>query len=157
VSSRDLADIDVATEVALGTSRIFVGIALRSLGSAEITLPQYRALVLLDDRGEQNVGDFAEHLAIHPSTATRLCDRLHTSGLIERATSTRSRREVTIGLSPKGRALVRRVTKRRREELRGIVSSLSAAERTALVTAFAAFATAAGETPDDAWKLGWSA
>ena len=78
-----------------------------------ITLPQYRALVVLASRGEQNVGDLADALAIHPSTATRLCDRLAGKGLIERNTSIESRREVTVTIGQGGRVLLRSVTQRR--------------------------------------------
>jgi DNA-binding MarR family transcriptional regulator len=119
-------------------------------------LPQYRALVLLSARGEQNVGTLAEALGIHPSTATRLCDRLLTKGLIRRATSDESRREVTVTLSSTGRSLVSAVTKNRRRELQRILGRLDSKARRSLIEAFEAFADAAGEHPDDAWKLGWT-
>ena len=65
-------------------SRALVGVAARSLAGVEeqVTLVQYRALVLLD-AGPQNVGTLAKALGIHPSTATRLCDRLTTKGLVK--------------------------------------------------------------------------
>ena len=93
--SKTTADESVAgtTHTLLAASRALVGVAARSLGAIEdsITLPQYRALVLLASRGEENVGVLADALAIHPSTATRLCDRLARKGLIERNTSAESR------------------------------------------------------------------
>lgn len=155
-TGRESATIDAAADAVLVASRALVGVAARSLNAVSITLPQYRALVLLSEHGEQNVGGLAELLTIHPSTATRLCDRLLASGYIERATSSESRREVTVVLSAKGRALVRKVTVRRREEIRRIVSVVSPADRAALVTGFRAFAEALGEVPDEAWKLGWT-
>ena len=151
--------VDDAVAVTLVASRALVGVAARSLSTLEpdVTLPQYRALVLLNARGEQNVGALADALGIHPSTATRLCDRLLTKGLIDRATSEGNRREVSLTLSPEGLALVNAVTRTRRRELRRIVGRIDPAARRALVDAFDAFATAAGELPDDAWKLGWTA
>jgi DNA-binding MarR family transcriptional regulator len=148
--------LDAATDAVLLASRALVGVAVRSLEPVAITLPQFRALVLLAQHGPQNVGGLAELLAIHPSTATRLCDRLLALGHIERATSRESRREVTVVLSARGRALVRKVTVRRREEIQAVVAALSPARRAELVSGFEAFAAAAGERPDDAWKLGWS-
>jgi DNA-binding MarR family transcriptional regulator len=150
--------IGAATSALLVASRSLVGVAARSLADVEgtITLPQYRALVLLASRGEQNVGSLADALAIHSSTATRLCDRLADKGLIERATSADSRREVTVGLSTEGEELVRAVTARRRNEIRRIAARLNPATRAALIGALASFADAAGEVPDDAWKLGWT-
>jgi DNA-binding MarR family transcriptional regulator len=145
--------------MALVASRALVGVAARSLSAleADVTLPQYRALVLLSARGEQKVSTLADALGIHPSTATRLCDRLLAKGLIDRTTSRGNRREVTLTLSPDGLALVNAVTRSRRRELRRIVSRIDPAGRRALIHAFDAFATAAGEAPDDAWKLGWTA
>jgi DNA-binding MarR family transcriptional regulator len=145
--------------MALVASRALVGVAARSLSALEpdVTLPQYRALVLLSARGVQNVSALADALGIHPSTATRLCDRLLAKGLIDRATSSGNRREVTLTLSPDGRALVNAVTRSRRRELHRIVGRMDAGARRALIDAFDAFATAAGELPDDAWKLGWTA
>lgn len=142
----------------LVASRALVGVAARSLSSLDpdITLHQYRALVLLASRGEQNVGGLAEALEVHPSTATRLCDRLLAKGLIERTPSEESRREVRVRLSAPGRALVRSVTMRRRRDLHRILSRLGPDSQRALAAAFRAFAEAAGEVPDDAWKLGWT-
>jgi DNA-binding MarR family transcriptional regulator len=147
-----------ATASTLLASRALVGVAARSLSETEsdVTLVQYRALVLLNTRGPQNVGSLAEALGIHPSTATRLCDRLLAKGLIERTTSPANRREVTVALSRGGRAIVREVAARRRREIRRIVGKLDRATQRALVDAFDAFAEAAGELPDDAWKLGWT-
>jgi DNA-binding MarR family transcriptional regulator len=146
-------------DAALVASRALVGIAARSLAAVEdtITLVQYRALVLLASRGSLNVGGVADALEIHPSTATRLCDRLAEKELITRTTSARSRREVTIALAPEGQALVRAVTARRRREIAKIVRRLDPAQRVPLVEAFTAFADQAGEIPDSAWKLGWTA
>ena len=41
-----------------------------------VTLTQFRALVLIDSEGAMRSADLAEALAVSPSTATRLCDRL---------------------------------------------------------------------------------
>jgi DNA-binding MarR family transcriptional regulator len=151
--------LDDSVAMALVASRALVGVAARSLSALEpdVTLPQYRALVLLSSRGEQNVGTLADALGIHPSTATRLCDRLLTKGLIDRATSVGNRREVTVTLSSEGRALVSAVMRSRHRELRRIVGRIDPQARRALIDAFDAFAVAAGELPDDAWKLGWTA
>jgi DNA-binding MarR family transcriptional regulator len=153
------ADVpDETVEIVLVASRALVGVAARSFAAseAEITLRQYRALVLIAARGDQNVSSLADALEIHPSTATRLCDRLLAKGLIERTTSTESRREVTVALSRAGQALVRSVTARRRKEIRRILARLGSEARARLIEAFDDFAGAAGEVPDHAWKLGWT-
>jgi len=151
--------LDEATDVVLLASRALVGVAARSLAETEdqITLVQYRALVALGARGEQNVGGLSDALCIHPSPATRLCDRLIVKGYIDRKTSVESRREVTLALSDSGRALVRAETARRRRAIRRIVGRLDVDTQLEIVEAFGALADAAEEVTDEAWKLGWTA
>jgi DNA-binding MarR family transcriptional regulator len=103
-----------------------------------------------------NVGNLADALAVHQSTATRLCDRLVARGLVDRKPSAQSRREVVLSLTRSGQALIRSVTDRRRAEIDAAMAKLSATQRAAITDAFTTFAEAAGEAPDDAWKLGWT-
>ena len=70
--------------------------------------------------------------------------------------STESRREVTVGITDSASKLLAAVTERRRTEIQTIVHAMSGRDRRLLVDAFEALAKAAGELPDDAWKLGWS-
>jgi hypothetical protein len=49
------------------------------------------------------------------------------------------------------------VTQRRRREIAKIIGRLEPRERARLAEAFTVFADAAGEVPDEAWKLGWTA
>ena len=65
-------------DAVLRASRVLVAVAVRSLAAVDhdVTLPQYRALVVLASRGPQRPSALAEALAVHPSTITRLCDRL---------------------------------------------------------------------------------
>lgn len=155
----DQAIVDEATDAVLVVSRALVGLAAKSLGATEsqITLPQYRALVVLDSRGDQNVSTLADALGIHPSTLTRLCDRLIEKRLIERGTSGESRREVMLVLSEKGRALVRAETEQRRRAIREIVERIEPAMQSAIADVFNALADAAEEVRTHAWKLGWTA
>jgi len=145
------------TDAVLRASRALVGVAARSLAvvDAEVTLPQYRALVVLASRGPRLVGELAEALGIHPSTATRLCDRLVTKKLVTRAAGQDNRRETTISLSGRGRRLVDRVTVLRRREIEAIVERVPPELWGATVAALTTFSEAAGEPPQQAWALGW--
>ena len=86
----------------------------------------------------------------------RLCDRLVGKGHVERSHPAESRREVFIALTVTGRALVRAVNARRRSEIGKIMGRMPPDRRAVLADAFSEFADAAGELPDDAWKLGWT-
>ena len=147
VSPRVRNEVDEVASTVLTASRALMGIAVRSIAAVEdeVTLVQYRALVLLASRGDQNVSDLAEALGVHPSTATRLCDRLVAKDLVERATSAESRREIVLTVTPAGRAIVRTVSARRRKEVTRIVERLPRDERQRLRAVLRVFAEAAGE------------
>jgi len=140
-------------------SRVLVGVAAESLAATEsqLTLAQYRALVVLGSAGPQNVAALAGALGVHPSTLTRLCDRLVAKRLIERRTSPTSRREVMVTLSETGRRLVRAETRRRRAAIREIVARLDRPTQLQIVAALGALVDAADEGPFHAWRLGWTA
>jgi DNA-binding MarR family transcriptional regulator len=145
------------TDAVLTASRVLVAVAARSLAEheTEVSLQQYRALVVLGSRGPQRPVDLAEALGVDPSTATRLCDRLSDKRLISRRRQSDDRREVRLDLTVQGRSLVAAVTARRRGEIARILAAVPAAERRVLVHAFSLFATAAGEVPEDQWPRSW--
>lgn len=141
----------------LAASRALVAVAARSLASceAEITLPQYRMLVVLCARGQQRVADLAEALSVLPSTATRMCDRLAAKQLIRRSRSPQDRRIVNVTVTAAGRRLVGRVSETRRRDLHRVLAQMEPASRPALVSALRSFSVAAGEVPEEDWALGW--
>lgn len=155
----DLApDLDEVVDVALTASRALVALSARSLAAVEgeVTLPQYRTLVVLQSRGPQTLQQLAGELLVVPSTATRMCDRLVAKQLVARTVPDGDRRQVLLSVTAAGAALVARVTKVRRAELAAVVARMPPAPRAALVPALEAFAQAAGEVPDRAWDLGWA-
>jgi DNA-binding MarR family transcriptional regulator len=128
-------------------------VTTQSLGAAaeETTLAQYRALVVLASRGPQRMVDLAGALAVSPSTAGRMCDRLARKALIRRHRARADRREVQVSITTAGRQVVDQATGRRRELLAGILGRLPAREQAAVAAALATFAAAAGEVPDSQW------
>lgn len=146
-----------ATEEVVLASRVLVGIVARTIpGSDDVTLAQFRALVLLDNHGPLKAGALAQLLGVEPSTTTRLCDRLVAKGLIERGPR-ENRREVFIDVTTAGAALVAEATARRRAEITHVLRRLPAAARTQVSQAMRMFREAAGDAAADlAWSLGWS-
>jgi DNA-binding MarR family transcriptional regulator len=152
------ATADELVDTVLAASRALVAVAARSLAAAgdEVTLPQYRALVVLAARGPQGTAELAAALAVNPSTATRMCDRLVRKGLVRRHRQAGDRRSVRIALTAKGRDLVAEVTRRRRAELARLLGALPPAQHEPVIAAFRAFAAAAGELPQPGAALGWA-
>jgi DNA-binding MarR family transcriptional regulator len=149
--ARRTDDLDEDVNQALTASRALVGIIAHSLADVleEVTLPQYRVLVVLCASGSMRSGALAERLGVHQSTLTRTADRLVGQGLVRRDQSPESRREVLVDLTAAGRALVLKVLRQRSEELRGILARVPAEERTKIREGFRAFADAAGEPAAD--------
>jgi DNA-binding MarR family transcriptional regulator len=139
----------VVTEALLEASRALVAVAARSMADVhEVTLPQYRALVVLTRPEAVTVGDLAGALAIHPSTATRMCDRLERKRLVRRNLgASEDRRETTVSLTAPGRRLVERVTERRRRDLSSIAAMMSSEDREKAIDGLRAFAAATTALP----------
>ncbi|GAA2047866.1 MarR family winged helix-turn-helix transcriptional regulator [Leifsonia soli] len=145
-----------ATRQVLRASRALLGIVARSMTDAldEVTLPQFRVLVVLAGSGPLRIGALAARVGALPSTFSRTIDRMVDGGWVERQQSPTSRREVLIGLSTQGRTLVDRVSERRRKQIASILSTLNPADQTSVVEAFELFSEAAGEpAPDDLLTL----
>lgn len=155
-------DVDEVTDAVLTASRLLVAVSARSIAAVgeDVTLPQFRMLVVLAGRGPQRAGELAELLDVHPSTATRMADRLVGARLIDRVANPQSRREVIVVLTAAGRRLVDEVTGRRRVEIAEIVARLDPQVRASLVGALRAFADAGDEpaavSSRDASALGWT-
>lgn len=130
-----------------------MALATRSLGASaeDITLAQYRALVVLTSRGPQRMTDLAAALGVTPSTAGRMCDRLLRKSLIRRIRARSDRRAVQVSVTAAGRDVVDQATRRRRELIAAILAELSSAQQTSIAAAMIAFAAAAGEIPDSQW------
>ncbi len=150
---------EAAVDAVLTASRTLVAVTTTSLGEAadDITIAQYRALVVLASRGPQRMADLAGALDVAPSTAGRMCDRLLRKGLIRRHRIRADRRAVKVSITESGRRVVDEATARRRALLAGILAKLSARQQAAVADALRAFAAAAGEIPDNQWPIGPSA
>jgi DNA-binding MarR family transcriptional regulator len=152
--------VDAVATAVLTASRLLVAVAARSLAAVEdaVTLPQFRLLVVLAGREPLTLTALAEQLAVNPSTAMRMIDRLAAAGMVSRSVNPDMRREHLVRLSPAGRGVVDDVTARRHAEIAAIVARMPAGRRRGLVAALRAFAEAGGE-PDPAAgelaRLGW--
>jgi DNA-binding MarR family transcriptional regulator len=139
--------LDAITDALLTASRLLVAISAKSIAQVDetITIPQFRTLVILSNRGPVNLATLAGLLGVQPSAAGRMVDRLVSAGLIDRLPHPNSRRELLAALTKRGRAVVREVTTHRRAEIARIVEKMPPPERHGLVRALTAFTAAGGE------------
>ena len=121
-SANELVTFEVAT-------RDLVGLALRSVEALEISLSQFRLLLVLHQHGRSSSTQCAQALGVQGSSVTRLADRLHASGHLVRGADSGNRSVVTLELTASGRRVVRQVRTRRRRELRRVLDRLDPAER----------------------------
>lgn len=80
-----------------------------ALGKHGLGIDMWRVLAALADNGGQRQIDVAAATSIEASTVSRIVTRMVRAGLVTRSRSETSSREVVVQLSPKGRALVRRL------------------------------------------------
>ncbi len=133
-------------------SQALVAIAARSLDDLQddLTLPQFRALVVLDTGGPTTVSAVADRVGVHQATASRILRRLVKDKLVTRSTNRDDRREVLVALAPRGSDLVTAIRDRRRAYIATVLERMPPNERQQAVSALQSFSAAVGEpsTPD---------
>lgn len=101
-------------------------------------------MLILAGEAPQSATAVAADLGVHPSNATRTCDRLVAAGLLSRQQAEDDRRRVELTLTESGRRLVDQVMEHRRARVAAIMAGMSRTDRVALAEALTAFADAAG-------------
>src|SRR3954464_4428760 len=123
-------------EVLLGAARLIVGMSVRAADQiGEASLVQLRALTVLDDLAGANLMQLADGMGVTVSTTSRLVDRLVAAGLVDRRPSEATRREISVTLTPHGRAVLRRYDDLRVDALTDRLDQLTPPHRTATVDA----------------------
>jgi DNA-binding MarR family transcriptional regulator len=135
----------------LDASRALLGVVALSVAPAleELTLTQYRVLVILWSQGPVRTGALAEQTGVHQSTFSRTADRMEAAGWIERMPSRTSRREIMVRISARGNDLVESVMDRRRREVQRILRRADPEQRAAIQAGLETFARLAGEPSDE--------
>ncbi len=139
------------THALLEASRALVAVAARSLDDLDddLTLPQFRALVVLHTAGPLSTTALAEQVGVHQSTATRLTARLDRQQLVTRTKDQQDRRLTIVELAPSGQALVERVMDRRTQDIATVVRSMGPATAGEAVAALRAFGDTVRELAAD--------
>ncbi|ALE07821.1 hypothetical protein AL755_13465 [Arthrobacter sp. ERGS1:01] len=147
MAAESAGDIDAAMRAA----RVFLAVIAQSVAEVEhrVTSTQLRVLVFIATHGPQNLGAVAVDLGVHPSNATRTCDRLVAAGLLDRRDNPADRRYLLLALSAKGKALVDGVMEHRRAAIAAVMNRMPSALRRSMGPVLDAFARAAGDVTDD--------
>lgn len=147
------ANPDDVAEAFLAAGRTLMGMSIASVGAArvEVTMVQFRTLVLLADEGERTIGEIGEELGVNASNATRHCDRLQKLGLLRRRRSTTDGRVVRVALTAAGRRLVEEVKAQRRTEVLRVLERMPLRDQVGAVRALSSFNRAAREHGGGEW------
>ncbi|MFG2528348.1 MarR family winged helix-turn-helix transcriptional regulator [Streptomyces sp. NPDC048516] len=135
------------TAAVMAASRLVVALSARALAEASsaLTLPQLRALVVLDGCGPVKLVELATTLGVNPSTALRMVERLEAAGLVDRKVNPDNRREVVLRLTGPGGELVRTVLDHRHREIAALVGRLPGHVRSGLVVGLRALVAIADD------------
>ncbi|MFF4172203.1 MarR family transcriptional regulator [Streptomyces sp. NPDC001744] len=102
------------------------------VSTAPVSSSQVRVLYVLEREGVVNLRTLAEKLDSMPPSVSRMCDRLHAVGFIERNHSSSDRRELELRLSRRGASYLEALRARREEVLGELLGRMSATERAML-------------------------
>ncbi len=111
----DVSEPDV--DAVLEACRALVAVSAQSIAAVEgvVDVTQFRLLVVVGSRGAVSLRALAAAAAIHMSKASRMCDRMVTEGLLNRADDPTDRRHLALTLTPKSRRVLRKVMSTRRQ------------------------------------------
>jgi MarR family transcriptional regulator, organic hydroperoxide resistance regulator len=93
------------------------------------------ALAEIEEQPGLRVGDLAERMRIHSSTASNLCTRLRNDGFVRTSSAAADGRALCIYLTAQGRATLRKAPRPQRGVLKVALSRMTAAECRVLVAA----------------------
>jgi DNA-binding MarR family transcriptional regulator len=93
----------------LAALRLAMGISIQAADEiGTLSTVQLRAVTVLSERPNANLGDLAQGMAVSLSVTSRLVDRLVAAGLAERRPSETSGREISLSLTAEGERTLRR-------------------------------------------------
>jgi DNA-binding MarR family transcriptional regulator len=125
--------------------------AARQRATPLLSGPQLNALLVVEREEGINLRGLAAQLRMILSSASRLCDRLVASGMVERVPGRADRREIALFLTPSSRQLLDHLRTTRRELLSDVLERMTPAGRAALLRGLTEFAAVADpEAPGSA-------
>jgi DNA-binding MarR family transcriptional regulator len=119
--------------------------AAREQATPRLSWPQLSALLVVERAEGINLRGLAEQLKMLLSSASRLCDRLVASGMVERVPGRADRREIALYLTPSSRAVLAELRRTRQAMVGAVLERMSPSGRAALLRGLTEFSAAAGQ------------
>jgi DNA-binding MarR family transcriptional regulator len=113
----------------------FIRQEMRRSRASDLTVPQFRSLIFIGRNPGTSLSGLASHIGQSPPSMSRLVDGLVSSGLVRRTPDPRDRRRVTLSLTTRGQAAMRRAREATQESIARRVSELSSVERASVMEA----------------------
>jgi DNA-binding MarR family transcriptional regulator len=135
----------ITERVAMGRAlwrELVVGFASQ-LGEMNLGFTQLAALYVLAEGATTTIADLADSIGRSPSATSRLVDGLVKRRLVERRREEDDRRQRSVWLTARGRAVLRMVDRARAEQFLSAVRPLPRGERALIAMGVAALATGA--------------
>jgi DNA-binding MarR family transcriptional regulator len=102
----------------------------------QLTMRQYQALIIVGGCKELTLTQFCEKLALAPSTGTELANRMIAMEYFSKSTDPIDRRQATLSITAKGRAMLEQRRKALHEMFARFLVSFSDQDRIDFVMAF---------------------
>lgn len=106
----------------------FVRERVRHRRAGGLSLPQFRALSILEARSHASLSDAAGHLGLSLAAMSRLVDGLVADGLVDRRPVSTNRRQIALTLTARGRATLEKIRGEIRRHLMEMFKELSVGE-----------------------------
>ncbi|CAN5752066.1 hypothetical protein BH09PSE5_BH09PSE5_04950 [soil metagenome] len=149
-SKSDLANL-LSYRLSIASNLLSRSQSLRFEAVSDISLPEWRVLVLVNDYGPLPVKSLSRHAGLDFGQASRLVSRMCEAGLVSKE-KTDDARSVNLSLTTAGRALHRKLWKLAMACNDDFLASLKKDERTVLLKALDSLATTARESIDKSRK-----
>jgi DNA-binding MarR family transcriptional regulator len=109
---------------------------MRNRRSADLSVPQFRALAFIHNNKDASLSDLADHLGLTLASTSKLADGLVRKNLITRAQSTVDRRRLILCLTKSGESIYDLASAGTRSHLANLMGRLSQDELRTVNQAF---------------------
>jgi DNA-binding MarR family transcriptional regulator len=108
---------------------------MRRSRSSNLTVPPFRSLIFIGRHSGTSLSALAGHIGQSAPSMSRLVDGLVSSGLVRRTPDPGDRRRITLSLTGRGKAAMRRARDATQASIAQRVAALSPTERASVVEA----------------------